>query len=176
MDNCVILRRDNHIILKIHSDHPVITYTISKTLIIFEMDGVTIEYKKNSLWSITNLHCKSLNMEFINMSVLAITRMICLYNIDVAYRWFMKTHETAVKLSDEIYENHDYCDPSSQLFSTSMSRNTSFDDLSHIEIPSIPSRNATPSIPSRMVSPCIQSSDSDDSGYIMTKSIIIKRS
>jgi len=120
MDNCTIYRSVDNVILTIYIETYTLKYTITTDTITFEMDDITIDYIKKYDWTINDLRCKSLTVSHGLLTILGNVRMICTYNIDIAYRLFLETVERAVEISREMTISPDIPKCTSELIKTSM--------------------------------------------------------
>lgn len=171
MDNCTIKRLDDSILLTIYIQEYVIVYNITHNQIIYTMDDITILYVRKHEWTIEDLKCKSLTTSHSLLSLLANVRMICLYNIDIAYRLFLETHNRAVQLSHEL-NHYEVPNPGSALLSTSMT--TPSPDIPSSKNSRLPSMdNIYNYVETHM--PRVFSNEGFGDDYYVTSSIIMKK-
>src|SRR3989338_7598599 len=102
MDNSTLKRSPNgDCILTLYTEqNEQMTYTINKSKIIFTMYDVAVVLLKKEGWIVDDIICKDQPMIGV-LSLLGTVRMITHYNIDIAYRWFERTKQTAISLAQE---------------------------------------------------------------------------
>lgn len=162
-----VQRINETIILTIYTDQEEkMTYTITPDKIIFTMfDNAILYTKNNSVWQIESISSKDLNFEHSILSLVGNIKMIVFYNLDITYRWFEKTKETAIALTNINDTSFLDCDLS-ELRGISMT--PKFPSSEYLVSP-IPSRAVSCSLSDGRSSPCPYSNQ------IITKSIIYRK-